>query len=165
MKKLIAVTALLITYICVFIFNACSSNSESPTGSVDESLKEIKRPEEPVPDHIPEETTLVPEDVGFQHLLGEIQKTIDEGEKLEIHVKGEYETNPANDIIATIMDDTVIVDAVTGAPVCADKLQADDKAQAYISDAATMLLPPITDAFAVIANIPARTCLVCQPIA
>lgn len=63
-------------------------------------------------------------------------------------------TEPSNDCILNIGEDTVIIDAVTGTPVALNSLKRFDRIAAYVSSAMTKSMPPITNAYVVFVNIP-----------
>ena len=153
MKKKLLITMAAILAMAVFVLAACAPPKEDTAA---ETTPPTISETQPTPDDTADETAPAPEETVqvSQNVLGEIQEVINEDDTLQIHVTGEEEANPANDIIATITDDTVIVNAVTGAPVAADKLQAGDKVQVYVSSAMTKSLPPIANAFAIVTNIP-----------
>ena len=131
MKKKLLIAMAAILAMAVFVLAACAPPKEDTAA---ETTPPTISETQPTPDDTADETAPAPEDDPVaapeetvqvsQNVLGEIQEVINEDDTLQIHVTGEEEANPANDIIATITDDTVIVNAVTGAPVAADKLQA-----------------------------------------
>jgi len=85
--------------------------------------------------------------------LGEITEILDDGD--QIHVLGENDANPANDIIANIADDTVIIDAQTGAIIDDDNaFNVGDTVYVTVSSAMTRSIPPISNALMAVVNIP-----------
>jgi hypothetical protein len=83
--------------------------------------------------------------------LGKITEVLDDGD--QIHVLGDNEANTANDIIANINDDTIIIDSQTGRIVDDDTLKAGDMVEVTVSSAMTKSLPPISNAYMVVTNI------------
>lgn len=165
MKKKLLITMAVILTMATLVLVACSpAKEETPAETTPPAVSGTQAPEAPTADNAADGTVSAPEDDPVaapeetvqvsQQVLGEIQELIKEGNDLQIHVTGEEAANPANDIIATITDKTVIVDAASGKPVAADKLKAGDKVQVYVSSAMTKSLPPIANAFAVVTNIP-----------
>ncbi|MDL2236911.1 hypothetical protein LJC56_03645 [Christensenellaceae bacterium OttesenSCG-928-K19] len=86
---------------------------------------------------------------------GEVQEIIrNENSSVQVHVTGQNESNPANDILANITEETILIDAQTGEAVDLESITVGDEVQVYVSSAMTRSLPPQSNAYAIITNIP-----------
>ena len=63
-------------------------------------------------------------------------------------------TNVNNEILLNVSEETIIIDAVTGLPVLMDDIDLNDGIYAYMGQAMTLSIPPMTNAKAIIVNIP-----------
>lgn len=72
-----------------------------------------------------------------------------------LHINNVSGVSYAGDIRLALSDQTRILDAATGFPVTYDNIRDGETAYAYISEAMTMSLPPMTNASMVLVNIPA----------
>lgn len=63
-------------------------------------------------------------------------------------------TNVNKDIILNTSEQTIIIDAVSGLPVSVKDIDLNQGIYAYIGQAMTLSLPPITNAKAIVVNIP-----------
>lgn len=77
------------------------------------------------------------------------------GEIREDQIEIENETDNTNHVIVNIHENTIILDAVTGKQIDLDEVGPNSSVIAYISPMMTRSLPPISNAFVVVANIPA----------
>lgn len=63
-------------------------------------------------------------------------------------------TNVNNEILLNVSEDTIIVDAVTGAPIVAKDIKLNEDIYTYVGQAMTLSLPPMTNAKVIVANMP-----------
>lgn len=71
-----------------------------------------------------------------------------------IQLNNSNENDPYNDIILSIGDNTLILDAVDGLPVDLSELKDGDTIYAYTAEFMTLSLPPMTTAQLILCNIP-----------
>lgn len=72
-----------------------------------------------------------------------------------IALKNSNESDPYSEIIVNISDETMILDAVTGASKTFADLKENETVYAYVGSAMTRSLPPIANGVLVLCNIPA----------
>lgn len=82
---------------------------------------------------------------------GPVTKTASQSLSLNNQAPDSY----TGEMIINISDQTRILDAVTGFPVAFDQIRDGETVYAYISQAMTMSLPPMTNASLILCNIPA----------
>lgn len=82
---------------------------------------------------------------------GPVTKTASQSLSLNNQAPDSY----TGEMIINISDQTRILDAVTGFPVSFDQIRDGETVYAYISQAMTMSLPPMTNASLILCNIPA----------
>lgn len=73
----------------------------------------------------------------------------------ENHIHLTNDSDSYNDIVLNVNENTVIMDAVTGKEIAFEELDENEVIAAYVSNAMTRSLPPITNATVIIAHIPA----------
>lgn len=159
-KKLL--TLLTIVAVCALTFVACAPAADEqavetppPAEQPGEAPASTPMPEEPAP--VPEEDAL-PDLTGTDAAvtlttIGEITEIRDGDD--QIRVVGTNDANPANDIVANITDDTIIIDAQTS------KIVDDDNAfvvgatvSVTVSSAMTRSQPPVSNAYMAVVNVP-----------
>ncbi len=167
-KKILVIISLML--VCPFAFAACAPASgdapieepaatpgvtaatEAPAQPPSEEPTQLP-PDEPTPENATPAPAKIPEDSTAVTLTtsGTIQEVLDGGN--QIHVLGENDVNPANDIIANISDDTVVIDAQTG-DIASDYVFSEgETVELTVSSAMTKSLPPISNAYMVVVNI------------
>jgi len=72
-----------------------------------------------------------------------------------LFLKNSNESDPNQEIIVHLSDDTVVMDAVSGLPLDKAEIRDGDTVYAWVGPAMTMSLPPQSTASVVVANIPA----------
>lgn len=72
-----------------------------------------------------------------------------------VTLKNSDENDPYSEVVLTVSEDTVILDAVTGAARVFSDLRRGETLYAYVGPAMTMSLPPISNAVLILCNIPA----------
>lgn len=84
-----------------------------------------------------------------------VQGSITEINDSSVRIQNQIETADYQDIILNIHDGTAVIEAVSGDPMTVNGLKVGEYVYAYVSPAMTRSAPPIANAEAVIANIPA----------
>lgn len=72
-----------------------------------------------------------------------------------ILLENSNENDPYSQIVLNVSDETIILDAVTGAEKTFADLKENENLQAYVSSAMTRSIPPQTHAILILCNIPA----------
>lgn len=88
----------------------------------------------------------------YTQVYGQVANISEEG---QILIKNS--TNVNNEILLNVSEDTVIVDAVTGAPVSVEDIKLNEGIYTYIGQVMTLSLPPMTNAKVIIVNVPQDT--------
>lgn len=84
---------------------------------------------------------------GYTQVFGEV------GEKQEGSILIKNATGANNEILLNISPETIIIDAVSGLPVAMENIALNSGIYAYIGEAMTMSLPPMTNAKVIIVNV------------
>ncbi|SFD24181.1 stalk domain-containing protein [Clostridium uliginosum] len=97
-------------------------------------------------------TTVVNNEVAHMSKFVQVWGKVEEKNDGKIHIKNSSNIN--NDMILNISHETIIIDAVSGLPVPLKDINLNEDIYAYISPVMTLSLPPMSNAKAIIVNIP-----------
>lgn len=160
MKHTKHITLVTLLLIAVLVMVACDSalqqtpqeptpaQTASPQATATEAAQSTESTEQtPQPSENTSEAT-----VASVVMTGAIQEVLDETD--QIHVTGTDDANPVNDVIANISDDTVIIDAQASDFVDEDTLKIGDTVQVTVDEKMTFSLPPMSNAYMVVTNLP-----------
>lgn len=78
--------------------------------------------------------------------------TVEEIGEHQIHIQNS--SDQYNDVVLNVTDTTIVIDAMTGKKVDFEELEENEKIAAFVSPVMTRSLPPITNAFVIVTNIP-----------